>query len=137
MVSADILLVCYKIVAFQFFNKNFNLQMECFCSFSFGIIIYCLSFKIMIFYRFNRGAFTPDSKEPSFIEFIKYILATDINDHDEHWQPVALRCRICQVIINLYLSLQLREGSCLDYTYTILIFLFHVLIFFRWITRIS
>jgi len=47
--------------------------------------------------RLSRGSVHPDSPEPSFQEFIDYLLATPVENYDEHWQPVSLRCRVCQL----------------------------------------
>lgn len=35
-------------------------------------------------------------REPTFPEFIDYLLHTDPNDYDEHWRPVALHCHVCR-----------------------------------------
>jgi len=47
--------------------------------------------------RMARGKFTEGAAEPSFSEFISYILSTDPQHDDEHWMPVAYRCRVCEV----------------------------------------
>jgi len=47
--------------------------------------------------RFARGGFNHSAPEPSFEEFIDFLLSTSIQDDDEHWQPVALRCRMCEI----------------------------------------
>ena len=36
------------------------------------------------------------SKEPTFPEFVDYLLHTDPMEYDEHWRPVALHCHVCQ-----------------------------------------
>ena len=48
---------------------------------------------VFILFRLSRGTVANNSPEPSFLEFIKYILNTDITADDEHWQPISLRCR--------------------------------------------
>lgn len=35
-------------------------------------------------------------REPTFPEFVDYLLHTNPNDYDEHWRPVALHCHVCQ-----------------------------------------
>jgi hypothetical protein len=46
----------------------------------------------------SRGAAGPADKEPTFQEFIHFLLNTEIYSDDEHWQPIALRCRSGQPI---------------------------------------
>ncbi len=48
--------------------------------------------------RMSRGAAGPADKEPTFQEFIHFLLNTEIYSDDEHWQPIALRCRSAQPI---------------------------------------
>ena len=31
--------------------------------------------------------------QPSFAEFVRYLIKTQVEQHDEHWQLVTLRCR--------------------------------------------
>jgi hypothetical protein len=45
-----------------------------------------------------RGAAGRADKEPTFQEFIHFLLNTEIYSDDEHWQPIALRCRSAQPI---------------------------------------
>lgn len=35
-------------------------------------------------------------REPTFPEFVDYLLFTDPADYDEHWRPVALHCHVCR-----------------------------------------
>ena len=44
-----------------------------------------------------RGSWKAGDKEPTFAEFIHYLLNTKTDNYDEHWQPVATRCRVCQL----------------------------------------
>jgi len=47
--------------------------------------------------KYSRGLWTPEAAEPTFAEFVHYLINTDIADYDEHWLPVSLRCRVCQL----------------------------------------
>ena len=55
--------------------------------------------------RFSRGLWTPDAMEPTFAEFVHYLINTDIADYDEHWLPVSLRCRYVRLEIIMQWSL--------------------------------
>ncbi|XP_063870695.1 carbohydrate sulfotransferase 11-like [Scylla paramamosain] len=35
-------------------------------------------------------------KEPTFPEFVDYLIHTDPEDYDEHWRPVVMHCHVCQ-----------------------------------------
>lgn len=35
-------------------------------------------------------------KEPTFPEFVDYLIHTDPEDYDEHWRPVVIHCHVCQ-----------------------------------------
>ncbi len=41
----------------------------------------------------TRGMWDNEEPEPTFVEFIKFLLNPDIYGYDEHWGPVAIRCR--------------------------------------------
>ncbi|XP_023336866.1 carbohydrate sulfotransferase 11 [Eurytemora carolleeae] len=47
--------------------------------------------------KLSRGTVEDNSSEPTFPEFVKFLLNTDITVDDEHWQPISLRCRLCQL----------------------------------------
>eukprot|EP00090_Calanus_glacialis_P010576 TRINITY_DN18994_c0_g1_i1.p1 TRINITY_DN18994_c0_g1~~TRINITY_DN18994_c0_g1_i1.p1 ORF type:complete len:336 (+),score=47.19 TRINITY_DN18994_c0_g1_i1:103-1110(+) len=47
--------------------------------------------------KYSRGGWSLNEPEPTFAEFIHFLINTDINQYDEHWQPIALRCRMCQL----------------------------------------
>jgi len=47
--------------------------------------------------KYSRGSWNLHEPEPTFAEFIHFLINTDIEQYDEHWQPVALRCRMCQL----------------------------------------
>lgn len=34
-------------------------------------------------------------REPTFLEFVDYLLHTDPADYDEHWRPVVIHCHVC------------------------------------------
>lgn len=44
-----------------------------------------------------RGSWQSGDPDPTFSEFVKYLINTRMENFDEHWMPVALRCRVCQV----------------------------------------
>ena len=46
-----------------------------------------------VYSRLCRGLWSLDKSEPTFSEFIQFLTRTDVSKYDEHWQPVALRCR--------------------------------------------
>jgi len=48
-------------------------------------------------FKLTRGIWSKDKSEPKFSEFVKYLLKTNIQQYDEHWQPIGLRCRVCQL----------------------------------------
>ena len=47
--------------------------------------------------RLTRGHWDNNSAEPTFPEFVKFLLSTNIYDYDEHWSPASIRCRVCQI----------------------------------------
>merc|ERR1712216_492796 len=49
------------------------------------------------FSRLSRGSWNLGDKEPSFPEFVRFLIRKDDNDYDEHWQPISVRCRMCQL----------------------------------------
>jgi len=51
-----------------------------------------------------RGKWTKGDHEPTFPEFIKFLLDTEIYDYDEHWAPISIRCRMCQIKYNYILK---------------------------------
>lgn len=50
--------------------------------------------KIVKTYRKNKNV--KFKKEPTFVEFIDYLIGTDINSYDEHWKPIWLYCSVCE-----------------------------------------
>ncbi|XP_068210993.1 carbohydrate sulfotransferase 11-like [Palaemon carinicauda] len=34
-------------------------------------------------------------KEPTFVEYIDYLINTDVDLYDEHWKPIWLQCHVC------------------------------------------
>jgi len=44
-----------------------------------------------------RGSWSPSDSEPTFSEFVNWLLDEDLEKWDEHWMPVSLRCRVCQL----------------------------------------
>ena len=43
--------------------------------------------------RLCRGSWRPGDPEPTFPEFVRFLISTEVDTYDEHWQPVASRCR--------------------------------------------
>lgn len=39
----------------------------------------------------------PLTRDPTFEEFVDYLLDTDPNQYDEHWMPAALYCDVCRL----------------------------------------
>ena len=53
---------------------------------------------IFVFYissslRKSRGSFSPGDPEPTFAEFVRYLVSTPVHQYDMHWAPIARRCR--------------------------------------------
>ena len=44
--------------------------------------------------------------EPSFEEFIEYLLVTEISSYDEHWKPISLLCNVCYFQYDFYLKFE-------------------------------
>jgi len=44
-----------------------------------------------------RGSWAPSDPEPTFSEFVLWLIEEDLEKWDEHWMPVSLRCRVCQL----------------------------------------
>ena len=40
-----------------------------------------------------RGEWKKGDPEPSFAEFVRYLIKTEVGQYDEHWQLISLRCR--------------------------------------------
>ena len=40
-----------------------------------------------------RGSWREGDPDPTFREFVRYLIETEVEMFDEHWQPIALRCR--------------------------------------------
>ena len=36
-------------------------------------------------------------KRPTFEQFVDYLLRTDVSDYNDHWIPIWLHCRMCQM----------------------------------------
>ena len=53
--------------------------------------------------KLARGSWKAGDKEPSFNEFVHYLINTEVRDYDEHWQPIYIRCRCVRVTINIML----------------------------------
>ena len=40
-----------------------------------------------------RGGWNEGDPDPSFAEFVKYLIKTKVEQYDEHWQLISRRCR--------------------------------------------
>lgn len=47
--------------------------------------------------RTARGSWKAGDPDPTFQEFVKYLIKTPMQDLDEHWMSISLRCRVCQL----------------------------------------
>ena len=45
----------------------------------------------------SRGSWSSGDPDPTFPEFVKYLIKSKIQYFDEHWMPISLRCRVCQL----------------------------------------
>ncbi|XP_064092574.1 carbohydrate sulfotransferase 11-like isoform X1 [Macrobrachium nipponense] len=34
-------------------------------------------------------------REPTFVEYVDYLINTDVTSYDEHWKPIWLQCHVC------------------------------------------
>jgi len=46
--------------------------------------------------KFARGRWSGEEKVPSFVEFVRYLINTDVNNYNIHWKPLYLMCRVCK-----------------------------------------
>ena len=53
--------------------------------------------------KHSRGEWSPSSPEPSFPEFLSWLLEEPVDRWDEHWLPVSLRCRSDNLTLHTYL----------------------------------
>lgn len=37
-----------------------------------------------------------DRREPTFQEFVDYLIDTDVTDYEKHWKPIVLLCHLCE-----------------------------------------
>ncbi|ODN04703.1 Carbohydrate sulfotransferase 14, partial [Orchesella cincta] len=54
-------------------------------------------------------------KEPTFEEFIEYLLNTNPMEYDEHWKPISLLCGLCHVKYDLIIKQEYLGTSALPY----------------------
>ena len=40
-----------------------------------------------------RGEWNEGDPDPSFADFVKYLISTNVEQYNEHWQLISLRCR--------------------------------------------
>ena len=51
-------------------------------------------------------------KEPTFREFVQYLLDTDVEQYDEHWRPIFLLCTPCHVRFDIIAKMEtLKDDS--------------------------
>ncbi|CAL4062756.1 unnamed protein product [Meganyctiphanes norvegica] len=46
--------------------------------------------------KFRKNKKVNSKREPTFDEFVDYLIGTDINSYDEHWKPIWLYCNVCE-----------------------------------------
>ena len=44
-----------------------------------------------------RGSWREGEPDPTFQEFVRYLIETEVEMYDEHWKPISLICRVCQL----------------------------------------
>ena len=45
-------------------------------------------------------------KEPSFVEFVEYLVETPIDKYDEHWRPIHLLCPPCHFNFDVIVKME-------------------------------
>ena len=45
-------------------------------------------------------------KEPSFVEFVEYLVETPIDKYDEHWRPIFLLCPPCHFNFDVIVKME-------------------------------
>lgn len=46
------------------------------------------------------------SREPTFREFVRYLLDTDVEIYDRHWQPIFILCTPCHIRYDVIASME-------------------------------
>ncbi|XP_027238345.1 carbohydrate sulfotransferase 11 [Penaeus vannamei] len=54
-------------------------------------------FKILLDAGDDPGDGDDYRREPTFEEFVDYLLGTEVVDYDEHWKPMWLQCHVCDL----------------------------------------
>nr|XP_053635326.1 carbohydrate sulfotransferase 11-like [Cherax quadricarinatus] len=44
----------------------------------------------------EEDEYTEFRKEPTFEEYVDYLLNTDVDSYDEHWKPISRLCHVCE-----------------------------------------
>ncbi|XP_021965269.1 carbohydrate sulfotransferase 8 isoform X2 [Folsomia candida] len=52
------------------------------------------------------GNFTTTRKEPTWPEFVQYLLKTSVARYDEHWMPITRLCSPCKVDYNIVIKME-------------------------------
>ena len=47
--------------------------------------------------KFTRGSWNPTNPEPTFEEFLEFIINNDPNKFDIHWKPISKLCSMCKI----------------------------------------
>ena len=45
-------------------------------------------------------------KEPSFVEFVSYLVETPLTHYDEHWKPIFLLCPPCHFKFDVIVKME-------------------------------
>ena len=56
-----------------------------------------------------RGSWKAGDPDPTFPEFVKYLIKIPMHHFDEHWMPIALRCRVCQLNYDFILHYEVLQ----------------------------
>merc|ERR1712029_103255 len=47
-----------------------------------------------------------DKREPSFVEFVEYLIETPLDKFDEHWKPVFILCPPCHFNFDIIIKME-------------------------------
>ena len=47
-----------------------------------------------------------EKKEPSFVEFVEYLIETPLDKYDEHWKPIFVLCPPCHFNFDIIVKME-------------------------------
>ena len=47
-----------------------------------------------------------ERKEPSFVEFVEYLIETPLDKYDEHWKPIFVLCPPCHFNFDIIVKME-------------------------------